>query len=621
MVAGTRPDITSAEVKTYLETRFGVAPGTFLVYPHRPEDFLIMFRDAEAMLHVLHSPIPVDGLRLVFKRWRREAWATASQMDFRLRIRITGVPAHLWTRSTAQDILGSSCGVISLAPETESKASLREYLVSVGCVHPDLVPNEKIMVAPLPSTNLDVLPCLHYKAFIDILEVTDLRSPGGPPAPGGSGGHPPPPGTASGSGRGSCTGPGSGGGSARGTGPSGDGPQGAGPSGGAPAPSHLPTVGLGRPLPWRDAFATPVLPPAPVQRPGTYPLWGLQGIHLPASTPTDCVQRLGFLSASAAPFLPSAATVIPVVATSSSTPYCSSATAVRRARCTLAGVPMEPDFTREEDVLLSRGPDPMLLEASIGRARSTPCRRSGVVPIHRVFQRLADSLAPLPQHGRADADLTFVPVRFSDVGIPAGALSPRTQSSPVAASIAGLHRRVEEPTTVADPRSPPPAPGPLVADHAFVTTTRGSPAPGSLDGLVAEFCASVTREMEPPVLSAKPRVRRAKIPAPGTVLRRSSRIAALSHNRGTKPVTVAQNIIMRRLGLVQQNQAPDTTSFLEYTRLFADGLSDEHCLAIRELFGHMVDGSGQSCILEDEELSEAARELFPEDVPDGGQDQ
>ncbi|CAO2168716.1 unnamed protein product [Urochloa humidicola] len=61
-VAGTSPDISPTKVKEFLEARLGVLPGSFLVYPHHPDEFLVMFRDVDAMLCVLHAPMPIDGL-------------------------------------------------------------------------------------------------------------------------------------------------------------------------------------------------------------------------------------------------------------------------------------------------------------------------------------------------------------------------------------------------------------------------------------------------------------------------------------------------------------------------------------------------------------------------------
>jgi hypothetical protein len=42
-----------------------------------------------------------------------------------------------------KDILGSSCSIVSIAQETESKANLKQFLVMVNFLHPDLVPTTR----------------------------------------------------------------------------------------------------------------------------------------------------------------------------------------------------------------------------------------------------------------------------------------------------------------------------------------------------------------------------------------------------------------------------------------------------------------------------------------------
>jgi hypothetical protein len=96
-------------------------------------------------------------------------------------------------------------------------------------------------------------------------------------------------------------------------------------------------------------------------------------------------------------------------------------------------------------------------------------------------------------------------------------------------------------------------------------------------------------------------------------------LAALSKAWGPNLVTAGQNIIMRRLGLVAEGHAPDATAFTEYAHLFVVGLSDEHCRAIRALFGDRWGANFHTCIVEDDEFLAAARELFPEEQgADGG---
>jgi hypothetical protein len=70
---------------------------------------------------------------------------------------------------------------------------------------------------------------------------------------------------------------------------------------------------------------------------------------------------------------------------------------------------------------------------------------------------------------------------------------------------------------------------------------------------------------------------------------------------------------MCQLGVIGTEAAPDATAFQEYLRLFATGLSESHCQAIRVLFGGALDDAIQACILEDEETATAVQELFADD--------
>jgi hypothetical protein len=67
VVACTRLFASTRDVDAYLLGRFGLEQGSFITYPYHPEDFLILFRDAEAMVHVLHAPVSEGPLRFTFR--------------------------------------------------------------------------------------------------------------------------------------------------------------------------------------------------------------------------------------------------------------------------------------------------------------------------------------------------------------------------------------------------------------------------------------------------------------------------------------------------------------------------------------------------------------------------
>ena len=58
-------------------------------------------------------------------------------------IMIEGIPSHTWTTKTAAEILGTSCLVESLAPETKNREDLSLFKLRAWCIDPDEVPVAK----------------------------------------------------------------------------------------------------------------------------------------------------------------------------------------------------------------------------------------------------------------------------------------------------------------------------------------------------------------------------------------------------------------------------------------------------------------------------------------------
>jgi hypothetical protein len=145
---------------------------------------------------------------------------------------------------------------------------LKKFFVTVACLHPNLIPNEKVMWAPIPFDARHPQPGFHYRAVIDILEVV-VVSPGSPLQPLGSdffqsggaeeGPRQPP----SGSGRASSS-------LSR---PSSGGNPSASFRDGSVASGAGPWTALAGSAP---LFGAPVVPPLPPLRPRSYPKWGLR---------------------------------------------------------------------------------------------------------------------------------------------------------------------------------------------------------------------------------------------------------------------------------------------------------------------------------------------------------
>ena len=124
---------------------------------------------------------------LRFRRWNRLATADGDSMRYRVLLEIRGFPAHAWSATTAQIILGDACAAPEPTPTTTTSADFRCFQTVVWCSDPDLIPNEAVVcipekVADPENNNLFHRPdeiihhelrLLRYKVEIEILEFQD----------------------------------------------------------------------------------------------------------------------------------------------------------------------------------------------------------------------------------------------------------------------------------------------------------------------------------------------------------------------------------------------------------------------------------------------------------------
>ncbi|KAI4966390.1 hypothetical protein ZWY2020_041088 [Hordeum vulgare] len=119
------------------------------------------------------SSVVHQGFKLFFRPWIRQAQAIARVMRVLVDIMIEGIPSHAWEWETADKILGSSCDIISLAPETASREDLSLFKLRAWCRDPNLVPVEKRMWIPEPVEEAG-LPAARRQACCQLLEYPTL---------------------------------------------------------------------------------------------------------------------------------------------------------------------------------------------------------------------------------------------------------------------------------------------------------------------------------------------------------------------------------------------------------------------------------------------------------------
>jgi hypothetical protein len=105
---------------------------------------------------VLHSVPPRDvGLRLVFRRWRRQAGALFSPLRFKVLLVVSKLPGHLWSVEVVQAIVGSYL-IFEPVPQLVAGEDMSRFYVVAWSMHPDLIPVEVGCIVPEPTVPLVV---------------------------------------------------------------------------------------------------------------------------------------------------------------------------------------------------------------------------------------------------------------------------------------------------------------------------------------------------------------------------------------------------------------------------------------------------------------------------------
>ena len=197
-VGGTRPPVSCREAAKEVLTALRIPLHRFSVHKFHPEYFLVVFASQELRNKALsEGTVEYGYFKLFIKPWLKQAQAVSRVMRTQVDLMIEGIPSHAWTTETAAELLGSSCLVESLAPETENREDLSLFKLRAWCVDPDEVPVDKRLWVPEPEVfggpavrRPTSRALLEYKTLIHIGRMRDHEGPERwlrPPSSDGSG--------------------------------------------------------------------------------------------------------------------------------------------------------------------------------------------------------------------------------------------------------------------------------------------------------------------------------------------------------------------------------------------------------------------------------------------------
>jgi hypothetical protein len=134
-----------------------VLEGTVSVHAFAPEDFLVVCETLELREHVAAMPaVLVAGAPLSFRPWNRQAQAAMVPMSTKVRLVLEGLPPHAWDTSVVEDLLGKSCAIEAVAPETKERRDLSLFKLSAWTSDLDAIPVARMLAIPEPVPGVGV---------------------------------------------------------------------------------------------------------------------------------------------------------------------------------------------------------------------------------------------------------------------------------------------------------------------------------------------------------------------------------------------------------------------------------------------------------------------------------
>ncbi|CAD6268762.1 unnamed protein product [Miscanthus lutarioriparius] len=113
------------------------------VLKHFPEQFLVIFNNPRDRQRVVEVGVLLDnGRRFQFAAWSERRYANNVSWEFRVKVRIEGIPVHCWAEEVATKALGKSCAIHYLEETTRRRQRTRSFDLWAWCCDPCDIPTE-----------------------------------------------------------------------------------------------------------------------------------------------------------------------------------------------------------------------------------------------------------------------------------------------------------------------------------------------------------------------------------------------------------------------------------------------------------------------------------------------
>jgi hypothetical protein len=111
-----------------LREKFNLHHGQYQLVKHFPEQFFIVFSDPRSKQWALdRRSVSFRGRVFHFRDWSEDSYARRTNFEFRVKVRVEGIPVHCWGEEVASKALGKSCAIHYVQERTRRRERTRFF--------------------------------------------------------------------------------------------------------------------------------------------------------------------------------------------------------------------------------------------------------------------------------------------------------------------------------------------------------------------------------------------------------------------------------------------------------------------------------------------------------------
>uniref|UniRef100_K3YDK5 DUF4283 domain-containing protein n=1 Tax=Setaria italica TaxID=4555 RepID=K3YDK5_SETIT len=149
---GNSHDTGTHHVVEALEEQLHINCHEVRVVKHFPEQYLVFFSDCRAYNRVLHHRgIRNRGRVFNFEPWSEGRNAVESKLEYRVRLRIEGMPVHAWSEAVAAQVIGQHCAIHFVEEQSRRQERTRTYDLWAWSSNPSKIPKKVLLTVTDPD--------------------------------------------------------------------------------------------------------------------------------------------------------------------------------------------------------------------------------------------------------------------------------------------------------------------------------------------------------------------------------------------------------------------------------------------------------------------------------------